>query len=131
MNENIVCKIQEDEKFSENHETSEDLEEMLNDFENMEHVVHNCEITDALYASMVHYDKNCTVKQLQQIYDYYVFSGMKSERGKKKKQDLICEILLFEENGENYEIVLKRKELWFYIEELKRDKFMKNFILGI
>jgi len=127
MNENIVCKIQEDENFSENHETSEDLEEMLNDFENM---VDNYEMTDALYASMENYDKNFTVKQLQQIYDYYVFCGMKSERGKKKKQDLICEILLFEENGENYEIVLKRKELWFYIEELKRDKFMKNYILG-
>lgn len=123
MNENIVCKIQE----NENHETSEDLEEMLNDFENM---VDNCEMTDALYASMDHYDKNFNVKQLQQIHDYYVFCGMKSERGKKKKQDLICEILLFEENGENYEIVLKRKELWFYIEELKRDKFMKNYILG-
>jgi hypothetical protein len=126
MNENIVCKIQEDE----NHETSEDLEEMLNAFEKMEHVVHNYEVTDALYASMDHYDKNFTVKELQQIYDYYVFCGMKSERGKKKKQDLICEILLFEENGENDEIVLKRKELWFYIEELKRDKFMKNYILG-
>jgi len=130
MNENIVCKIQEDENFSENDETSEDLEEMLNDFENMENMVDNYETTDALYASMDHYDKNFTVKQLQQIYDYYVFCGMKTERGKKKKQDLICEILLFEENGENYEIVLKRKELWFYIEELKRDKFMKNYILG-
>jgi len=103
----------------------------LNDFENIENMVDNCKMTDALYAFMVHYDKNCTVKQLQQIYDYYVFCGMKSERGKKKKQDLICEILLFEENIENYEIVLKRKELWFYIEELKKDKFMRNYILCV
>lgn len=121
-NENIICTIEEKED-----ETMEDLEEMLNDFENIEY---QYETTEEMYVSMDHYDKNYTVKQLQQICDYYSNVGMKMEKGKKKKQDLICEIVLFEENQENIEFVLKRKELWYYIEELKRDTFMKKYVLG-
>lgn len=121
QNENIICTIEEKED-----ETMEDLEEMLYDFENIEYHYE----TDEMYVSMDHYDKNYTVKQLQQICDYYSTVGMKMEKGKKKKQDLVCEIVLFEENGENIEIVSKRKEMWYYIEELKRDTFMKKFILG-
>jgi hypothetical protein len=121
-NENIICTIEEKED-----ETMEDLEEMLNDFENIEY---QYETTEEMYVSMDHYDKNYTVKQLQQICDYYSTVGMKMEKGKKKKQDLICEIVLFEENEENIEIVSKRKELWYYIEELKRDTFMKKYVLG-
>jgi len=122
QNENIICTIEEKED-----ETMEDLEEMLNDFENIQ-----CqdESTYEMYVSMDHYDKNYTVKQLQQICDYYSNLGMKMEKGKKKKQDLVCEIVLFEENEENIEIVSKRKELWYYIEELKRDTFMKKYVLG-
>ena len=123
-NENIIYNIEENE-FN-NMEYSNNLEELLNEFENIEY---NDEMSD-MYISIDHYDKNYTVKQLHQIYDYYIECGMKLEKGKKKKSDLICEIVLFEENAENIEIVLKRKELWFYIEELKRDKFMKKFILG-
>ena len=29
----------------------------------------------------------------------------------------------------NKEIVLKRKKIWFYINELKKDKLMKKYIL--
>lgn len=122
QNENIICTIEEKED-----EIVEDLQEMLNDFENIQ-----CqdESTYEMYVSLNHYDKNYTVKQLQQICDYYSTVGMKMEKGKKKKQDLVCEIVLFEENGENIEIVSKRKEMWYYIEELKRDTFMKKFIFG-
>ena len=35
----------------------------------------------------------------------------------------------FETNYENQDIVSKRKNLWFYINELKNDKFMKKYIL--
>ena len=35
----------------------------------------------------------------------------------------------FEENIENSLIVYKRKQLWYFMSELKKDKFMKNYIL--
>ena len=30
---------------------------------------------------------------------------------------------------ENYEVVIRRKELWYYINELKNDKMMKKFVI--
>jgi hypothetical protein len=38
-------------------------------------------------------------------------------------------ILLFENNMDNYEVVIRRKELWYYINELKNDKIMKKFVI--
>jgi hypothetical protein len=39
--------------------------------------------------------------------------------------------LVFYENAyENYEIVVKRKRMWKYLAELKKDKFMKKFIIN-
>jgi hypothetical protein len=37
--------------------------------------------------------------------------------------------MVFEKNIENMETVIKRKELWFYLDELKADKIMKKFVL--
>jgi hypothetical protein len=35
----------------------------------------------------------------------------------------------FERNPINTDIVFKRQNMWFYINELKNDKFMKKFVL--
>jgi arginine deiminase len=48
---------------------------------------------------------------------------------KMKKQDVIEQILLFEASTENYQVVTKRKELWYYMNELKNDKMLKKFII--
>jgi hypothetical protein len=48
---------------------------------------------------------------------------------KANKDEIINNIVLFENNSENYSIVIKRKLMWHYIEELKSDKFMKKFVL--
>ena len=83
---------------------------------------------DDMYTEMVNYDMNYTLKQLLFICDYYGL--MKDVRtNKMKKQDVIEQILLFENNMENYEVVIRRKELWFYINELKNDKMMKKFVI--
>jgi hypothetical protein len=36
---------------------------------------------------------------------------------------------MFENNPENGAQVYRRKQLWYYINELKNDKFMKKFVL--
>jgi hypothetical protein len=46
-----------------------------------------------------------------------------------KKQDIIEQILMFENNNDNYELVIRRKELWYYINELKEDKMMKKYVI--
>jgi len=83
---------------------------------------------DNMYPEIVNYKINFTVKQLMQICEYYGISkNMKS--AKANKDEIINNIVLFENNPDNYSIVIKRKLMWYYIEELKSDKFMKKFVL--
>jgi hypothetical protein len=67
---------------------------------------------------------NCSIKELILICDYYNLNDRKM-----KKQDLINNINYFESKSENEFFVKQRKRLWFYIETLKNDKFMKKYII--
>ena len=82
-------------------------------------------VEDEIFVDMKHYEMNYNIKQLQVICEYY---GLQ-KTNKMKKQDLIDQIILYEHNYENIDLVMKRKELWYYIGELKNDKFMKKFVL--
>jgi len=81
-----------------------------------------------LMAKTIDYNTNYNVKQLLTICDYY---GLLKEikTNKLKKDEIISFLIDFEENMENSLIVYKRKQLWYFIEELKNDKFMKKYIL--
>ena len=83
---------------------------------------------DDVFLIMKDYELNYNMKQLLLICEYYGIS--KDIRvNKLKKQDVIEQIILFEKNMENIEITTKRKELWYYITELKNDKMMKKFVI--
>ena len=83
---------------------------------------------DDVYLIMKDYELNFNVKQLLLICEYYGIS--KDIRvNKLKKQDIIEQIILFEKNMENIEITIKRKEMWYYMSELKNDKMMKTFVI--
>ena len=76
---------------------------------------------------MLNYQLNMTVRQLLQICDYYgIAKGLKTN--KCTKDEIICLLVDFEENSENYSIVSQRQLMWFYIGELKNDKYMKKYI---
>ena len=91
--------------------------------------IENSELTDDLAVTqMVNYRENFTVKELLLICDYYGFA--KELKNNKCNKEQIIEILVsFESDLNNYEIVFKRQNLWFYMSELKNDKFMKKFLL--
>jgi hypothetical protein len=104
-----------------------DISQLMNEFENIELPENNNvgdENLNDLYASISNYDENYSVKQLQLICEFY---GIKC--GKVKKIDIIGEIVMFENDLKNIELVLKRNQFWNYMMELKADKFMKRFIL--
>ena len=87
-----------------------------------------CIDDDVMYSYITDYDENYTIKQLLQICEYYGFT--KEIRSSKcKKLDIIVAIVMFENNFENEELVLKRRQFWYYITELKNDKFMKKFVI--
>ena len=106
--------------------TDVDLNSFLNDFEKMDVPSHAEPSGDYFLAQMSEYDLNYTLKQLGMIYEYYNIGKI----SKLKKADIIQAIVVFEHDAENYEIVMRRQQLWHYLEELKADKFMKRFVLS-
>ena len=44
-------------------------------------------------------------------------------------KQIIEYLVIFENDISNVDIVFRRQNMWFYINELKNDKFMKKFVL--
>ena len=77
---------------------------------------------------MINYNENFTVKELLMICEYYGFAK-DLKNNKYNKEQIIDFLVSFESDPNNSDIVFKRQNMWFYINELKNDKFMKKFVL--
>ena len=114
---------------------------------------------DRILALSLSYDTNYKITDLSKIAEYYSISltklndiensnanskanaktdananaktnaKSKKKNVKKKKDELIKEIVEFEEDELNTNVVNRRKELWFYIDELKSDKYLQKHII--
>lgn len=122
-NETITFKIKEIELEELEEKNEIDFFHLLDEIECSNNLNDDLNVT-----KMIHYSENYTIKDLYLICEYYGF--LKDVKANKCNKELIIQILVdFESNPENYSIVNKRENLWFYINELKNDKFMKKFIL--
>ena len=107
-------------------EDSEQLEltELLNEINNQE--------LDSEWnkniPQMIHYNENFTVKDLLLICEYYGLAKI-IKNNKCNKEEIINILVNFETDEVNRDIVFKRQSMWYYINELKNDKFMKKYIL--
>ena len=118
-----------DENYEDNsNETDEDFAILLSEFESMNTDAENFYSDNEAMSEIKNYELNYTNKQLLIICDYYGLTKQTKIRS-LKKNELIALIMVFEKNIENMETVIKRKELWFYLDELKADKIMKKFVL--
>lgn len=81
-------------------------------------------VFDNIIQEQIIYNENFLKKDLEMIASYYNIS-----RRKKTKSELIQDIVLFETDPTNFEITQKRKLMWFYINELKTDRYLKKFII--
>ena len=126
MDENISFFIDED--TNENNFIVSDCN--INEILNSEHVFKDA---DNLFANFIHYDINYTLKQLLLICQYYgieYYSTSTDIRiNKCNKSDVLRTLIIYENNIENLEKVNKRKKMWYCINELKKDKFMKKYVL--
>lgn len=80
---------------------------------------------DVIASKTLNYQLNFTIRQLTQICDYYTIS----KSSKCTKDEIINIIIDFENNPENAETVSRRKNMWFYMNEIKQDKYMKKYIM--
>jgi len=78
----------------------------------------------AIYYLLEEEYNEFTKKELERICDYYEIS-----KRKKRKADLIQDIIIFEQDEQNNEIVNKRNELWYCIEQIKNDNYLKKFLI--
>lgn len=68
------------------------------------------------------YMTNYTLASLYQIADYYKL------RRRVLKPAMVQDIVVYETNLDNFEVVYKRRKLWAYMEELKADEYLGRFI---
>ena len=134
--ENITFSSHEDCDDTENGTTQEyninvDIATFLQEFEKMaQQKKPSNQVMDQseLYAEISNYDMNYTSKQLILICEYYGLNkGVKLN--KLKKHDLIENIMIHENNPKHIVDVMKRKQLWYYLDELKADKFFKKYVI--
>lgn len=121
-NENITCNLNE-------YDTTDitDINKLLSEFEELNLAQPLAAHADTM-DFFVNYETNYNLKQLLLICDYYNISK-ELKQSKAKKLEIINAIFVYENNVENIETVIMRKQLWFYMNELKNDKFMKKFVL--
>ena len=122
MEENVNYKISET-----NQDVNVEYNEILNLVNDMDSnkLYEEDEDYSGEYAAYIYeYDCNYTKKELDKIADYYEIT-----KRKKRKMELIEDIVLFELDEHNDEIVNKRKLMWFYFEQLKNDKYLKKFLI--
>ena len=122
-NENIHLSMKENESYCKN----TNVNELIHNFNNIPKYqqqfkrirTHSFNDDD----NNTNYNDN-SIKELTLICDYYNINI-----SKMKKKDIINEINNFEFSYQNQFLVKERKRLWFYIETLKNDKYMKKFVL--
>ena len=127
-NENIFFSIDDNEDNLENNLS--DLSDLLNEVNNYDFVnqMNNLSDEEMFQGICYEYKINYTVKELLLICDYY---GMAKEMKSNKynKEEIINVLVQFENNPINNDIFLRRQSMWYYINKLKNDKFMKKYVL--
>ena len=111
---NIVVTNNYDDEIKEINEEIEKISLEENDFSDY----------DSAYAQILDYKTNYLKKDLIKIAEYYEISIRK-----KTKDKLIEDILSFENNPENCVIVERRQTLWFYLNELMEDNYLRKYII--
>jgi hypothetical protein len=99
----------------------EDINKIMDDLKNMQ-----CEYQIDIKTEST-FD-NYNVNELLKICEYYGFLKY-VKMAKYKKNDIIQSIEVFESSPENCLVVKKRQQLWYYMNELSNDKFMKKFVI--
>jgi hypothetical protein len=121
--QNITFFLDEDEEIiSNNFDAEFDINNVLQEIENEELN------EDLKLPQLINYHENFTIKELMLICEYYGFA--KELKTKKyNKEEIIHFLVEYELNPLNSEIVYRRQNMWFYVNELKNDKFMKKYVL--
>lgn len=125
---NLTFSLVEPDKEGSDVDYNEILQDIETEEKNLMHenknTIHQEVSLDDITARELDYDTNYTKKDLVKIAEYYEISVRK-----KTKPDIISEIVIFESEIENVAIVERRRELWFYINEISEDKYLSKYLI--
>lgn len=123
---NLTFSLVEQKKDENEFDYNEILQNIENEEKNLlnENTIHEEISLDDITARELDYNTNYTKKDLVKIAEYYEISVRK-----KTKADIISEIVIFESEIENVAIVERRRELWFYINEISEDKYLSKYLI--
>ena len=132
MNKNLKYSLEEESDTNTNVCYEDILEKVNKESENCENPIDNNYYEygmDDMYLDQyltlqIDYDEKYKKKELERIMDYYGLS-----KRKKRKDELIQDIIIFENAEENQEFVNRRKMLWYYMEEIKNDNYLSKFLI--
>ncbi len=104
-----------------------DFTKILDEF-NYSNSNNNISNEEFFEAMCFEYKLNYNVKELLLICEYY---GIAKElrANKCNKEEIIIILVNFENNPINNDVVLRRRNMWHYMSQLKNDKFMKKYVL--
>lgn len=102
----------------------DDIKKINEEIEKISLEENNFSDYDSAYAQILDYKTNYLKKDLIKIAEYYEISVRK-----KTKDKLIEDILSFENNPENCIILERRQTLWFYLNELMEDNYLRKYII--
>ena len=127
--QNITFFLDEPEGITNDLDTDFDINNVLQEMESNE--IYDNELNlheDLKLPQLINYQENFTIKELLLICEYYGFA--KELKTKKyNKEEIIHFLVEYELDPLNSDIVYTRQNMWFYMNELKNDKFMKKYIL--
>ena len=84
----------------------------------MMEVLYNIENPSSLESEL----EDISMNELRRIVEFYEL------KKKRKKVELIEDIVMYETVYENLEEVIRRRKLWFFMNEIKEDKYLKKYI---
>ena len=99
----------------------------MNEFSNFDDFfLQDCENNEnnLLFVKKIDYMENYRVEDLKKIAKYYEIPIKR-----KKKEDLVEEIIVYEDCLENLEKVQRRLHFWNCLEELNLDPYFKQFVV--
>jgi len=127
--QNITFFLDEHDEITNELDTDFDINNVLHEIESNE--IYDNELNlheDLKLPQLINYQENFTIKELLLICEYYGFA--KELKTKKyNKEEIIHFLVEYELDPLNSDIVYRRQNMWFYMNELKNDKFMKKYIL--
>ena len=120
----LQIKIVETKKHMKRRSYDKDIEEINSEIEKISLENNNFSDYDSAYAQILDYKTNYLKKDLIKIAEYYDI-----DIRKKTKNILIEDILSFENNPENCILVERRQTMWFYLNELMEDNYLRKYII--